>query len=376
MHQPGLVAILGSGETSPTGRRALQLIGERLPASPTIAVLDSPAAFQPNSARVAEKVADFVALQLAPRNPLLRCVSTPREPDGAEARPDVLALLASAACIIAGPGSPSYMIRELAETPYVEAIRRAQQRGAALLLSSAAAAASGSLCLPVYEIFKAGFAPFWLNGLDLFRSFGLRIVVVPHWNNKEGGAELDTRFCYMGEARFLNLRGQLAADVVVLGIDEHTAAIMDFGEDHVRVTGKANVHVIRDGRVWEFAHGESFPLKLLREEGADLAPSVPASDLAVPPPSPTSATAAPEAAAPDAREGANEDVRADQADRLSDEFIAGLIEIRTKLRADGKWQLADELRDLLTGAGITVRDTPAGPTWERNADAPGGPAGR
>ncbi len=45
---PGTVAILGSGETTAVGRRVLSAILRQLDEPRTIAVLDTPAGFQPN----------------------------------------------------------------------------------------------------------------------------------------------------------------------------------------------------------------------------------------------------------------------------------------------------------------------------------------
>lgn len=39
--------------------------------------------------------------------------------------------------------------------------------------------------------------------------FGLCLVVVPHWNNSEGGAELDTRRCFIGLERWEQLQALL-----------------------------------------------------------------------------------------------------------------------------------------------------------------------
>ena len=49
-----------------------------------------------------------------------------------------------------------------------------------------------------YEIYKVGVDPFWAEGMDILGQLGLPLVVVPHWNNAEGGT-FDTRFCFMGE---------------------------------------------------------------------------------------------------------------------------------------------------------------------------------
>jgi hypothetical protein len=89
--------------------------------------------------------------------------------------------------------------------------------------ASAAVVAVSAFALPVYEIYKAGHDLGWQPGLDLFGPYGLKLVFVPHWNNAEGGAELDTSRCFMGRSRFETLRAMLPPDVTVGGFDEHTA---------------------------------------------------------------------------------------------------------------------------------------------------------
>ena len=54
-----------------------------------------------------------------------------------------------------------------------------------------------------------------------------RLVVVSHWNNHDGGAELDTSHCFVGKERFQELVCMLPSEVTVVGIDEHTAVTID-----------------------------------------------------------------------------------------------------------------------------------------------------
>jgi hypothetical protein len=68
------------------------------------------------------------------------------------------------------------------------------------VFASAAACIVGNRTLPVYEVYKVGQAPRWLEGLDLVGAAGLPVAIVPHYDNAEGGTH-DTRFCYMGDRR-------------------------------------------------------------------------------------------------------------------------------------------------------------------------------
>jgi len=75
-------------------------------------------------------------------------------------------------------------------------------------MASAAALTLGRYTIPVYEIYKVGEAPRWLEGLDLLTPIGLPVAVVPHYDNAEGGNH-DTRFCYLGEHRLRMLEDEL-----------------------------------------------------------------------------------------------------------------------------------------------------------------------
>jgi hypothetical protein len=54
------------------------------------------------------------------------------------------------------------------------------QRGGCAVSASAAACTIGTRTLPVYEVYKAGQAPRWLEGLKLVGTAGLLVAVVPH----------------------------------------------------------------------------------------------------------------------------------------------------------------------------------------------------
>ena len=72
-------------------------------------------------------------------------------------------------------------------------------RGGVVLFASAAALTLGTHTVPVYEIYKAGAEPHWAPGLNLVEAvLGFPAVVIPHYDNAEGGHH-DTRYCYLGE---------------------------------------------------------------------------------------------------------------------------------------------------------------------------------
>ncbi len=161
--------------------------------------------------------------------------------------------------IFVGPGSPTYALKNWAGTPIPQIIFERVQSGACFIAASAAALTLGRFTLPVYEIYKVGEELHWVEGMDLLGKFGLNIVVIPHWNNAEGGTH-DTRFCYMGEPRLIRLEEMLPEDIPILGIDEHTACILDFEEEKILVRGIGGVTLRHRGSQKIFNDGETLTL--------------------------------------------------------------------------------------------------------------------
>src|SRR6185436_3065806 len=120
---------------------------------------------------------------------------TPFSPDNAELTYPLL----QAHLIFLGPGSPTYAVRQLEQTRAWHRLMARCRTGTTLVLASAAALAIGAYTLPVYEIYKVGEDLHWHRGLDFFGGLGLPLVFVPHWDNAEGGADLDTSCCFMGQ---------------------------------------------------------------------------------------------------------------------------------------------------------------------------------
>jgi cysteinyl-tRNA synthetase len=44
-------------------------------------------------------------------------------------------------------------------------------------------------------------------------------------------------------------------------------------------------------------------------------------------------------------------------------LVRPLLSLRAELRQAGRYELADAVRGVLTGAGVEVRDTPGGTDW-------------
>jgi hypothetical protein len=197
----------------------------------------------------------------------------------------------------------------------------------------------GRYALPVYEIYKAGHDLHWEEGLDLLRPFGLSLVVVPHWNNNDGGVELDTSRCFMGEARFSQLRKLLPDDVCIVGLDEHTGLLIDVGQGEGRVLGQGRVTVLMGSAETWFGDGEAFSLDRLGPfRTADLLATLPDAVQ-------VEAVAALEvvdaAAVPDA--------------------VLALADERQDARTRRDWAAADRIRNKIEGLGWRVEDTAVGP---------------
>jgi cyanophycinase-like exopeptidase len=350
MSQPGPIVLFGSGETSASGRKVYDWLFGRLPSPIRAIVLETPAGFQPNSMLVAEEVARFLRERLQNYRPKVVVVparkrGTPFSPDD----PQIVAPLSTADVMFLGPGSPTYAARQLQDSLAWRTLVARHWLGAAIILSSAATIAAGAQVLPVYEIYKVGEELHWAPGLNLLAPFGLSLVLIPHWDNAEGGEALDTSRCFMGRERFERLLRLLPDDVTVIGIDEHTALIVDVAAGRCQVMGRGGVTRLRDGQETHFVGGEFFAASELGDFRTPDLPIGPGEGRAGVPEyvwqSIRSAVAAEDAALP----------ASPPAQVLS------LVAERESARARRDWETADELRDRLLALGWQIEDSPEGP---------------
>lgn len=261
---PGPIVLFGSGETSPSGRKIFDSILQDLPNSPKIALLETPAGFELNSTQVIGRIGEFLDLRLQnyqPRTVIVhaRKRDTAFSPDD----PQVIEPLYTADMIFMGPGSPTYAVRQLQDSLAWNAILARHRLGAAIALASAAVVAISTFALPVYEIYKVGEDIHWKPGLDLFGHYGVPLVFVPHWNNNDGGDELDTSRCFMGKARFIKLMEMLPPELTVVGIDEKTGLIIYPEDGTCKVVGSGGVTLLHIGE----AHQGSFDEQELQGTG-------------------------------------------------------------------------------------------------------------
>ncbi|MCX8066781.1 MAG: cysteinyl-tRNA synthetase [Anaerolineae bacterium] len=336
--QPGLIALFGSGETAPMGRRVHEALMRSLRPPIRAVILETPAGFQPNSAWVAGRLAEFIRERLQNFHPEVTVVPARRR-DGpfSTDNPQLNAPLLKANYVFMGPGSPTYAVRHLKGTWAWEVICARQRMGAVLAFASAMAIAAGAWTLPVYEIYKVGEDPFWAQGLNLFGPYGLELAIVSHWDNTEGGPNLDTRCGFMGVERMERLIAMLPPATTLLGIDEHTAVVLDFANGTAWVMGRGGA-TIRKGKVEQvFSSGETFPLTLLGE------PRIPPLE---------------EGLSPAVVETV---LRAEEKEATIPPEVWALVAEREEARQARDWARADRLRDQIRALGFVVEDTRAGP---------------
>jgi hypothetical protein len=266
---PRILAIMGSGETAPTMAKVHRALFERLGPGPVpAAILDTPYGFQENADDLSLRTVRFFAESVGREVNVASYRS--RDVDALTAA-TALARVREARYLMAGPGSPSYALRQWADGPIPVALADLLRNGGILTMASAAALTLGAVTIPVYEIYKVGASPSWLPGLDLLAAAtGLRAAVVPHYDNAEGGNH-DTRFCYMGERRLRDLEEQLPPGTFILGVDSHTALVLDLDRRTAAVAGLGGVTVRLDGRSSVIPSGSEVSIDTLAAAVRELA---------------------------------------------------------------------------------------------------------
>jgi len=335
----GRVAFLGSGETSLAGGRIFEALARQISEPLCIAVMETTAGFELNSFQVAGKVGEFLKTRLQNYKPRVDIIPARRL--GTEFSPDnpgILKPLLQANMIFMGPGSPSYAVRQLQGTLAWDIIRARHRLGATLIFASAATISVGAWALPVYEIYKVGEDIHTKPGLDLFADYGMNISFVPHWNNAEGGIDLDTSRCFIGIERFDQWRKLLPPENMLVGLDEHSGIIMDFDAKYCEVSGVSSVSVLKQNSMEMHASGAVFGMS---ELGELKVPAAVEQDLR-----------------PDAWEmvvnSSRVEVEAPPAEALE------LLEQRQAARTRKDFAESDRLRDKISALGWTVQDSKEG----------------
>ena len=332
----GRIAFLGSGETSLAGGRIFESLARLLTDPVRIAIMETPAGFELNSAVVAGRVGDFLKTRLQNYRPVIDVVpARKRGSDFSPDDPEILQPLLRANFIFMGPGSPTYAIRQLKDSLAWDIIRARHRLGATLVFASAATISVGAWALPVYEIYKVGEDVFTEQGLNFFNDFGLNLSFIPHWNNADGGTDLDTSRCFVGMERFVQWCKLIPDDNTTIGLDEHTGLIMDFESGTCEVNGVSSVSLLRECDPEIYASNSNFSLGELGE-------------LIIPEP---------------LYKGIPSEVwdmvinASDQTENDSpSDHVLSLLEQRQQARARKDFAESDRLRDVITAHGWSVQD--------------------
>ena len=352
---------MGSGETGPSMTKVHRALLSRLDQVRAVA-LDTSYAFQANVPQMTEKIVDYFATSLQlPITPLHYGSHASTPPVNAvRFRQDVR----QANYVFAGPGSPSFALSQWRDVNLEQELEHVLAEGGVVCFASAAALTLGAVTAPIYEIYKAGAEPYWLDGLDVLALAGLKCAVIPHYDNAEGG-NYDTRFCYLGEERLCLLESALPDDTGVLGIDEHTAALIDLAQQTITVIGRSNAYWRISGATTVLKNGTTTALSSL-QVGVPQIPtrSFQPSDnddevhelvarAQLPGQPGLEALASLARRAEMAREGTYD----------PSELVNGLLILRNEARSQRNFQLADRIRDVLLNAHIDVMDSVEGPSW-------------
>jgi len=354
-------------------------------------LLDTPFGFQPNADEIVARTVAYFRQHVG--CDIMLASFRHNGPATALELEQFLARLHEATYVFAGPGSPTYALRQWRNTGVRDRLVEKVAQGGCVAFASAAAIGLGAYALPVYEIYKVGDDPSWTAGLDVLGQIGVRCAVIPHYNNQEGGTH-DTRFCYMGEARLRLLESLLPDDLLILGVDEYTACIIDVESQSVTVRGRGGVTVRRRGTEKHWTK-TTFPLSELQDgSGTALAPT----------------PSRPEAAEDDGaldrfdvdglvvailemesvlHERIADIAGSDERDRVRAEMrhlvirlgdlardggregvrdsVAPLVDVLLSLRGDARREQrfndADRIRAILAECGVEVQDTPSGTAW-------------
>ena len=422
MSLPRILAIMGSGETAPTMVTTHRRLTSLLPSPVKAVVLDTPYGFQENAPELATKAVEYFKTSI---NVDLVVAGLVRLHDTHIAADPVaiergLRALSDADYIFAGPGSPTYALRQWSGSSVARIMIDKLNNGGIVTFASAAALTLGKATVPVYEVYKVGQDVQALDGLDILAAIGINAALIPHYDNTEG-ANHDTRFCYLGEARLQMFESLLDEDTYVLGVDEHTGLIIDIDAATATVVGNSNVTIRLRSDSFVYPTGSVIPLSLLQTPtslltgssevssshsiattpiatiaepaqanslDAALAESIQQFDQAMQQRDALAAVRAVLSLEQSMQDWSIDTLQSDvlvrargtlrsMISQLGDAAIGGvrdprevvapfveaMLSVRATVRAEKRFDLSDNIRDVFASLNIEVRDTPAGAEW-------------
>ena len=225
------LALMGSGENSPIMVTPHQKIIKATGKDLNPINLSTPYGFQENKDELSAKIEKYFEVNVGTK---------------IKTSVNLIDDLRSASWAFAGPGSPTYNLKQWSDPEIFGAINDLLTRGS-LVLASAAAMSIGAKVMPVYEMYKVGDDPYWIEGLNILeQATGIKAAVIAHFNNAQGGTH-DTRYCFAGQKRMDVLETLLDQDVAILGIDEHTGIAFDLDSGSAEVFGKGVVTFKKSG---------------------------------------------------------------------------------------------------------------------------------
>jgi hypothetical protein len=377
----GRITLVGAGELMSAMSSLHRAAFQRLNTPPRPVFLDTTAGFETNVDAIVEKAVEYYAHHLQTELRVARYRhrdrATPEELAAA------VATIRESNLIFAGPGSPTYAIRQWRDSPVWDAVMQRFQAGADIFFASAASICLGRHALPVYEVYKAGEDPYWADGLNLLGELGLDLAVVPHYDDSSGGENYDSRFCYMGARRFDILQSCLPGDVSILGIDAYTAICFDPDTREASVSGQGGVTMIGEGGSRRFESGSRAPFDAFKSSSRDVVQTFdPGSQIS------GYAFADTESESDDPLSGLTSAItnntsmtgneKVDLLAKLQslgdlssgpseteDHLVELVLELRKGLREAKRFDLADRARDTLVGEGFEIQDHPDGARWSR-----------
>ena len=234
------LALMGSGENSPIMVTPHQKIIKATGKDLNPINLSTPYAFQENKDELSAKIEKYFEVNVGTKITTSQAVS-------------------KASWVFAGPGSPTYNLKQWRDSGLALELSKLLERGS-LVLASAAAMSIGAKVMPVYEMYKVGEDPYWLDGLNILEAAtGIKAAVIAHYNNAQGGTH-DTRYCFAGQNRMTVLESQLENEIAILGIDEHTGIAFDLEAKNAEVFGKGVITFKRGEEIKTYENKAIVPL--------------------------------------------------------------------------------------------------------------------
>ena len=373
---------MGSGETSPTMVTPHQQILKDI--SGTKLILDTPYGFQENADELTLRIQSYFEVNVGQSTKAIQLRSKNDKPTDLA---NAIAAINNSEWVFTGPGSPTYALETWIQSGAGEALKALLTRGT-LVVSSAAALTVGTHTMPVYEMYKVGSDPYWVEGLNLLGvATGLRAAVIPHFNNAEGGTH-DTRYCYIGERRIRNLESQLPSDVFILGIDEHTGVRFDIDSKSATIFGKGAMTVRMGGKEWKVEAGKTVQFEEIQSHAGTRLATAPGVSESV-----LSAKKVEEMLdSGDVNSAVEALLNIDKIERDIDTraqvhalvtrlgelaanpkvdiativgpYIEALLTARESARKQGNWSEADAIRDKLIELRVSIKDSKDGSSWQ------------